>query len=54
MNYSNSSGDHVLLQNEPAERLKTNHDFQPTEVKHVPARCEICKKKVQVVVMVTV
>lgn len=48
-----SSGDHVLLQNEPAFKLKTDHEFQPTEVKNIPARCEICKKKVRVVGMIT-
>ena len=41
-----SSGGHVLLQNEPAEKLKTDHSFQTTEVKNIPARCVICKKKV--------
>lgn len=44
----------MLLQNEPAEKLKTDHDFQPTEIKNVPARCVICKKKVLMVGMVTV
>ena len=48
-----SSGDHVLLQNEPAFKLKTDHEFQPTEVKNIPAHCEICKKKVRVVGMIT-
>lgn len=44
----------MILQNEPAEKLKTDHDFQPAEVKNVPPRCEICKKKVQFVGMITV
>ena len=44
----------MLLQNEPAEKLKTDHNFQPTEIKNVPAHCEICKKKVTAVGMVTV
>lgn len=44
----------MILQNEPAEMLKTDHDFKPTEDKNVPPRCDICKKKVQVVDMVTV
>ena len=38
----------MLLQNEPAEWLKTDHEFRPTELKNMPARCVICKKKVRI------
>ena len=36
-----------MLQNEPAEKLMTDHDFKPTEIKHGPAYCVICSKKVR-------
>ncbi|XP_065914002.1 PDZ domain-containing protein 8-like isoform X2 [Dysidea avara] len=39
------NGEHKLLQNEPAEKLMTDHDFKPTEIKHGPAYCVICSKK---------
>jgi len=45
---SHSNGAHKLLQNEPAEKLKTDHEFMLTEIKHGPAHCVICGKKVRV------
>ena len=42
-----SNGEYKLLQNEPAEKLMTDHDFKPTEIKHGPAYCVICSKKVR-------
>ena len=44
---SHSNGEHKLLQNEPAEKLKTDHEFILTEIKHGPAHCVICGKKVR-------